>query len=84
MLTLCATAQTKHTTMKDVIRFYRAKDKKELVHKNVTLEQAQEWCNSPVTKKEGVYFDGYDDHNTHKTEGKLKYKTYSAPTKENH
>jgi len=67
---------------KDIIRFYKT-GKRKLVFEGVTLEQAQEWCGSPLTRKEGKYFDGYD--NTGKYP-KLKpiYTDYFFPTEVYH
>lgn len=68
--------------LKDIIRFYKT-GKKKLVHEGVTLEQAQEWCNSPLTRKEDVYFDGYGDTG-HYPMLKPIYKNYFAPSKDYH
>lgn len=45
----------------DIVRFYHPSQKREseVIKEDVTLEEAQEWCNDPETKEEGVYFDGY-------------------------
>lgn len=63
---------------KDIIRFYKS-NKKILIMHDVTLEQAQEWCSSPLTRKEGKYFDGFDNVNTHCVEQNPKYTHYFTP-----
>jgi hypothetical protein len=43
------------------VRFYRNRQRnRQTIHSNVTLEVAQLHCNDPRTRKEGVYFDGYE------------------------
>jgi len=43
-----------------IVRFYRKEGKQNKIMKTgLTLEQAQEHCNDPKTRKEGVWFDGY-------------------------
>lgn len=67
--------------MYDIIRFRRDGGRKKLIHKGITLEQAQEWCESEYTRKEGVYFDGYTE--TGKFERLTpKYTRYFTPTKQ--
>jgi len=44
----------------DIKRFYREGKRPRIIEKHVTLEQAQAHCKDPKTRKEGVYFDGYD------------------------
>ena len=44
--------------MKDIIRFYKS-GRKHLVLRGVTEKQAQEWCSSRYTRKEGKWFDGF-------------------------
>ncbi len=43
----------------DIIRFYAKRRKPETIRTGQTLEAVQKWCNDPTTKKDGVYFDGY-------------------------
>jgi hypothetical protein len=43
-----------------IVRYFADADKpSKTIKKNVTLEEAQEHCNDPETKKEGEWFDGY-------------------------
>lgn len=42
-----------------IIRFYR-NGRPRTIKSNVTLSIAQLHCNDPRTRKEGVWFDGYD------------------------
>jgi hypothetical protein len=44
-----------------IIRFYRNDRKPKVMRKGLTLKEAQAHCNDPKTRKEGVYFDGYDE-----------------------
>lgn len=69
--------------MKDIIRFKR-KGNKKLIMRGVTDEQAREWCSSPYTRKEGVYFDGFDDTKTHCINQSPMYIHYFTPDKDNH
>jgi len=41
-----------------IIRFYKS-GRKETIKVVSSLEIAQLHCNSPLTKKEGVYFEGF-------------------------
>jgi hypothetical protein len=44
-----------------IVRFYRNRQRnRQTIHSNVTLEVAQLHCNDPRTRKEGIYFDGYE------------------------
>ena len=44
-----------------IIRFYRSDHRRPRTIKNgLTLAEAQAHCQDPKTRKEGVYFDGYD------------------------
>jgi len=48
--------------MYKIVRFYRDPDRRSrTIKKRLTLEQAQAHCSDPRTRKEGVYFDGYDE-----------------------
>ena len=42
-----------------IVRFYYGNGSR-TIRKGLTLEEAQRHCNDPKTRKEGVYFDGYD------------------------
>lgn len=70
-----------HNPMKDIIRF-KFNARKILILRGVTEEQAKEWCSSPLTRKEGVYFDGYSDINSHCVNHTPKYTHYFTPTEE--
>lgn len=50
------------TTYK-IIRFYHPSIDKpnRTVLKGLTLEQAQQYCRDPKTRKDGEWFDGYDE-----------------------
>lgn len=44
-----------------VIRFYQDPDKSpHTIKRGLTLEEAQEHCRRPDTRKEGEWFDGYE------------------------
>ena len=44
------------------VRMYRdGRVKRKVMKKGLTLAQAQAHCNDPKTRKEGVWFDGYED-----------------------
>lgn len=42
-----------------IIRFY-FKGNRRIIKRGLTLDEAQAHCNNPKTRKEGVWFDGYD------------------------
>ena len=44
--------------MYSIIRFYKS-GKRKTILKNVTLDIARLHCNSSLTCKKGIYFDGY-------------------------
>lgn len=50
------------TTYK-IIRFYHPSIDKpnRTVRRGLTLEQAQQHCRDPKTRKDGEWFDGYDE-----------------------
>lgn len=50
------------TTYK-IIRFYHPNLDKpnRTIKRGLTLEQAQQWCRDPKTRKDGEWFDGYDE-----------------------
>ncbi len=45
-----------------IVRFYHpSQDRRSrTIKSSLTLKEAQEHCGRPDTRKEGVYFDGYD------------------------
>ena len=47
-------------TQYNIIRFYSNSNKKEIIRRGFSLEQAQEWCNREDTREEGKWFDGYE------------------------
>ncbi len=51
--------QTQDQPLYNIIRFYKS-GRRKIIHRNVTLAVAQLHCRDPRTKKEGVWFDGYD------------------------
>ncbi len=69
--------------IKDIIRFYRT-GKKKIVFYGVTEEQAREWCASPLTRKEGKYFDGFDKAGSHGNRLAPIYPHYFVPTEDYH
>ena len=46
----------------NIYRFYRVKGKEAKLIKTVdSLKEAQKHCKDPLTRKEGVWFDGYQE-----------------------
>ena len=46
--------------MYKILRFFiNSKRKTELIRKGLTLEEAQKYCQNPMTKRAGMYFDAY-------------------------
>ena len=43
-----------------IIRFHITKSNR-VICRGLTLEEAQAHCRNPKTRKEGVWFDGYDE-----------------------
>ena len=64
---------------KNIIRFKKT-GRNILLFRGVTHEQAIEWCSSPITHKENVYFDGMQVTNTMLTTQKPKYLKYFNPS----
>ena len=67
--------------IKDIIRF-RKNGKQSLIFSGITLEQAREWCNSPLTSKENKYFDGFATPNTYCIKQNPKYTHYFTPNEQ--
>jgi len=44
-----------------IIRFYKSRRKREIIRRGLTLKQARKWCSRPDTRKEGKWFDGYQN-----------------------
>lgn len=49
------------TTYKIVRLYYSIEKKSRTIKRGLTLEQAQTHCSNPKTRKEGEWFDGYDE-----------------------
>ena len=49
------------TTYKIVRMYYEPGRGTRTIKRGLTLEQAQEHCQRPETRKEGVWFDGYTE-----------------------
>ena len=43
-----------------IVRFYKSDRKPRTITNGLTLAEAQAHCHDPKTRKDGVYFDGYD------------------------
>ena len=43
-----------------IIRMYRSGRKAKVIERGLTLEEVQTHCRKPETRKEGVWFDGYE------------------------
>ena len=46
-----------------IIRFFAPSQNKgsKVIFEGLSLEEAQEHCKNPKTRKEGVWFDGYEE-----------------------
>lgn len=47
--------------MYKIIRLYYDGRKTRTIKTKLTLEQVQKYCSDPKTRKEGVYFDAYEE-----------------------
>jgi hypothetical protein len=56
-----STRRSTMTTYK-IIRFYHPNIDKpnRVIQRGLTLQEAQQWCRDPETRKDGEWFDGYD------------------------
>jgi hypothetical protein len=43
-----------------IVRFFYGDKSSRTIKGNLSLDEAQAHCNDPKTRKEGIYFDGYD------------------------
>ncbi len=43
-----------------IVRFFRVSRRRRMIHRNVSLQVAQLHCNDPRTRRDGVWFDGYE------------------------
>jgi hypothetical protein len=43
-----------------IVRFFRVSGHRRILHRGVSLTVAQLHCNDPRTRREGVWFDGYE------------------------
>lgn len=68
---------------KDIVRFYET-GRRKLIHASVSAEQAREWCSSPLTKKAGKYFDGFDNAGRQCPDQSPMYTNYFAPNEDYH
>jgi len=44
-----------------IIRFYKNHNRKRIIKRGLTLEEAKAHCRDPKTRKEGEWFDGYEE-----------------------
>lgn len=63
----------------DIVRFKKDGGRKRLILSGVTIDQAREWCSNEHTKKEGVYFDGFQQSGEFKKHTP-KYSHYFVPS----
>jgi hypothetical protein len=51
-----------HDKKYEIIRFYKDGNRnRRVINRGLTLEEARRHCQDPKTRKEGVYFDGFEE-----------------------
>ncbi len=43
-----------------IVRFFYKSGRRKIIRRNVSRSEAQQWCGRPDTKRQGVWFDGFD------------------------
>ncbi len=43
-----------------IVRYFYKSGRRRIIRRNVTRSEAQQWCSRPDTKRQGVWFDGFD------------------------
>lgn len=42
-----------------IVRYYKKSNRRKVIRKGLTREDAKRWCQRPDTVREGVWFDGF-------------------------
>jgi hypothetical protein len=45
----------------NIVRHFRKSGRRKVLHRNVSLAVAKLHCNDPRTRREGVYFDAFEE-----------------------